>query len=400
MRSLSSLPFLTLLPALALVACNPVSLGRDSGATSSGSTNTSSGSSSSASSSGTGASGTGGSGTGGASGTGAGGSVSSGGSGGSLFAAGMTPDYIVVDDANVYWGDNGTLLGKAKSGGSAWTIAATTPPEGPPSVFDLAVDATGLYYADSLLTPLTSTAIRKAPLLGGAPTVLAQGKTVACFTLAGSALYFVEQAVANTPGGAIYQMPTSGGTPVTVIAEPEATGADLDHAKVTPLGVVTDGSSLYWMNIGPDSDDSTTWGVAGASLSGGAATRVGDTTPRQSGLCKHIVVDDTSVYWVRTRPSPGVVSAPKSGGPETVLAADEAVNLVIDGDYVYYTVTGASSSVRRVAKAGGTPEILADGQKQAFAIAVDASHVYWTDLGSLTGNQYNGDGAVRVIPKP
>jgi hypothetical protein len=362
-------PLLLLLSStLALVSCaGPVSLGEDAG--------------------------------------GVGGSASSGaGVGGgeaTVLGDSNTPGYLVADEANIYWDEGGTILGMAKSGGAPWVVVkAAAPSPYTPSVFDLGVDSTGVYYtehSDNLDKWLT--AIQRAPLLGGAPSLVAHVRNFGCFTLAGPDLYYADASVAVNFGGAVYKLPTAGGPAVTVVFEPTNLNTEeaFEHATVAPMSVVVDGLNAYWVNLGLDNGASDSWGIASTALLGGPVVRIGDATPQQSARCKNLALDDSYVYWWRLLPTPGILRASKQGGPETLLTSDVAQQIAVDGSYIYYT-TG--TSVRRVAKTGGDPEILIDNQLSPFAIVVDATHVYWTNRGALFGAKSVGGGAVLRLVKP
>ena len=87
--------------------------------------------------------------------------------------------------------------------------------------------------------------------------------------------------------------------------------------------------------------------------------------------------------------------AEQLNGPET---------MAVDGTHVYWTDPGPSSStsvptpgtILRVPLAGGTPENLAGNTIGPFGIAVDDTNVYWVE--QFTATSLNG-GRVLTIPK-
>jgi len=68
----------------------------------------------------------------------------------------------------------------------------------------------------------------------------------------------------------------------------------------------------------------------------------------------------------------------------------------VDGTNVYWTDEVASGTVMKVAVGGGTPVTLATGQDHPYGIAVDATSVYWTNVGSSV--EYSGS-VMKVTPK-
>ncbi len=75
-------------------------------------------------------------------------------------------------------------------------------------------------------------------------------------------------------------------------------------------------------------------------------------------------------------------------GPQ-VLYDDEdgARGIAVDATHVYWT-NDTTNMVQRIEIAGGDPELLADGQEGAYAIAIDATHAYWTNQA--------GDAVMRI----
>jgi hypothetical protein len=79
-----------------------------------------------------------------------------------------------------------------------------------------------------------------------------------------------------------------------------------------------------------------------------------------------------------------------SGGLVTHSSGEAMPSSVaVDGTHVYWTNQG-NGLIRRVAKAGGTAETLASGQAAPFAIAVNSRAVYWLTT----------DGSVMTVRKP
>jgi hypothetical protein len=102
-----------------------------------------------------------------------------------------------------------------------------------------------------------------------------------------------------------------------------------------------------------------------------------------SGLVNAIIFDapTSSVFWTEA----AVVrrlGAESPGAPPANLANDQqgATAMALDASYVYWTNLG-DGSIRVVAKQGGAWGAIATGEKEPQGIAVDDSGVYWTNHG-------------------
>jgi len=145
------------------------------------------------------------------------------------------PSSLAVDSSYVYWltlvdpaKDTGTSVMRAPLAGGAASVVATgsgaSPSIGGSRNKAIAVDATSVYWSE------LAGAIRKAPLAGGAVTTIADGQdTPGAIAVDGSTIYWATVT-------AIMEAPLAGGAPRTFVAGENA-GA-----------IAVDDSHVYWTN--------------------------------------------------------------------------------------------------------------------------------------------------------
>ena len=257
-----------------------------------------------------------------------------------LLATGPQPFSAVVDDTRVYWSTAGTDPGEirsvAKDGSSPLTIATNL--NAPQGVF---VDATNLFWDEI-----------------GAP-------------------------------GGVFMAGKDGSNAVT-LSESNATG---------PQGIVADASWVYWLDI------YTHGGVLKAPRTetpdGGAPIVLSSGWSYVYGLAQ----DDTYVYWTSEGTAPlGDAAAPiagkilsvrKDGTAAATVLADgqgEPRFVTVDATAVYWT-DSLDGTVMRLRLGSTTPTQLAQGQ-QPYGIAVDATYVYFSTIGTDSS-----DGTLVRVPK-
>lgn len=169
-----------------------------------------------------------------------------------------TVNRIVVDSSNVYWGTPSSLTSMPLDGGTLVTR------ESGKGVGGIAVDTASIYW----LPP-----IKKAPLSGGSPTILAAaGRAMIDLTVDATSVYWTDGS-SGGQGGSVRKVPLDGGA-TTILA----TGGQ-------PTMLTVDCQSVYWT-------DSSNGTVMKVPLDGGAATLLA------TGISPWgIRVDATSVYW-------------------------------------------------------------------------------------------------------
>jgi hypothetical protein len=199
----------------------------------------------------------------------------------------------------------------------------------------------------------------------------------------------------NEGTGEIKKAPLGGGTVVPLWSGPTGTPIAVDPAHVfwhdatadTLMMAGLDGSSpMAIATAQPDINSIATQGghVYWISASNLMEMDIASRTPNtlHSGLNnpKSVAVDATHVYWVEgdwDLPNNEINRTPKSGGSIDTLATHSAFAIALDASHVY-VASNYSGDIYRVRKSGGTPEMLATGQPFPLDIAVDAVAVYFS----------------------
>lgn len=167
------------------------------------------------------------------------------------------------------------------------------------------------------------------------------------------------------------------------VTTPLVTGED------RPAGIAVDSQSVYW------TDRDSPGAVKKANLDGSGVVTLA------SGLNYpfQIVVDSNFAYFTSSGFA-GIQKVPIGGGAvSTFVSGSNAFGgLVIDGGFMYWTTYNNPASVVKMPLAGGAMTTLASGVTgTGLAIAVDATSVYFTTIGTSTTT--NNGNVVKVTPK-
>lgn len=272
--------------------------------------------------------------------------------------------------------------------------------------WEITLDATRVYWNN------TYGEISKVPKQGGTTSVLTTD-LVNCGMLAVhggrvfSASFFGGVEVVSTSGGALtgLTVPANGGVALAVddsgvywasgpltpgeksIVRTDFQGAftsvlgSLDHE---PTSVTIDGSHVYWTDF--TADGTGLGGVRRAPLGGGDT----ETLVAGDGILQ-LAMDDARVYYLFGGTSAAswsdcaLLAVPKAGGAPVTLAAplNGATRLAVDTTHVYWTES-YGQVIRKVPKTGGAAVTLATSNGNPQGIAVDGEAVYWVDPGNQT----------------
>lgn len=261
----------------------------------------------------------------------------------SLSSGQHRPTALVMDATHVYW--------------------TTYAPSGDRAPFDRRYDV-----------------LRVAKEGGRVETLATDQKDLVGLTLDESHVYWL----ARTAGECTTAAPTGvarrvgksvGGQAVESIA----TGLPCGSPSANTQAVIDEGR-LYWSG-----DD----GIRAVAKAGGTPEMFAEAGPNPNASVRSTVLlrqDETRIFW---GDSYGPLWAqPKRGGDKVKLLDRSPWQAAVDGGSLYYSSEGA---IWRVSKAGGAPERVGPSEERGEeALAVDDTHVYWTNT---------VEDAIRRLPK-
>jgi hypothetical protein len=226
-----------------------------------------------------------------------------------------------------------------------------------PGFVDIAVDATAVYWTNNK-------ELMSLPLAGGVSRLVwTDANTLNSLATDGTALYWTDEAlgdVVSLPLGAAAM------TLATARSQPGIIGAAMGR--------------VYWEEISSLGVGS----VMSAPIAGGAVEAL--IAPGSAGPVFPDAISGASLYGGSGE---NVASVPLAGGTISTLAVEQDVqSIVADANNVYWVAYGGA--IKCVPVGGGsvvTLGVVPAGPEGTFAqIAVDATSVYWLDMGPPTGS--------------
>jgi hypothetical protein len=144
----------------------------------------------------------------------------------------------------------------------------------------------------------------------------------------------------------------------------------------SPHAIVLDGASVYWTNFLPG-----TGAVMKMPLDGVLGDSMTTLTPSPN-FYHHLVISGSELFFTNYSAYPGgaIVKMRTDGTGFTILAdrQDHPTNLAVDATHVYWTDWGDLGFVMKGPREGGAGVQVVGGQRKPYGVAVDATNLYWT----------------------
>jgi hypothetical protein len=280
-------------------------------------------------------------------------------------------------------------------------------------LWDVSVDATGVYYAVAWYPETSASAdigsdtqgaIRRVARDGGESTQLWQGQGAAYGVGAGTAgIYFITyEYKSRGRAGYVWTIPRAGG---------DARQLDGWRSQGSTIGFAVDGDTIYWghsagsggalnrtngvdgttvalvpnvsspVGLATSGDSAfyvTVGGVFSVPAGGGAPVNLVDQRVADGGW---LAVSRPSRTLVASLAGSGVTAIDLAGGRSTTLTDAAAKDVTTDGDFAFW-IDAAGGRIAKAPIAGGTPTTVASGLTNPVALAVDDRYVYWVDQGT------------------
>ncbi|HZF54004.1 MAG TPA: hypothetical protein VE093_35410 [Polyangiaceae bacterium] len=244
-----------------------------------------------------------------------------------------------------------------------------SPPTAPPEVIAEGGSARDISIWGDYVLWSSGEGIHRVSAWGGGPSrLVVADRSVSDLANDGEHIYWIGSGSASPPWYDILRVPIGGGR-----------AQEIARGGCNPLGLLVDEAHVYFAGLCD--------GIQRVPKRGGPSKTLLAFDPNVS--TRYIAQDEANIYWTDEA---GVSSVPKAGGaPRLILKAQWANAIAVDRTHIYWSEGSCGSDcvphaavVRRLAKTGGVVSTLAERQVYVSAIALDATHVYWrTELGSI-----------------
>ena len=340
-----------------------------------------------------------------------------------LFQSLPIPESALSDGSYVYWVSGGRLFRTTVDGTATTVLDSGQRDAGAGVTAQIEMDATHLYWANSIssanCSPACKFTIRQIPKPGGTATTLATtSQAIVALAVRGGDIYWEEVGIGpasadGTVGSQIKKVPIAGGT-VTVLVDGLLNGLIAPPgpgwipASWHPTGgIALDDSTVYFA----DASFYQSYRVMKEPATGGPLTiLVADTTGDASDFARDMLLDASNLYWADAN---SIKTVPKAGGGYHDLASNlpSPVRLARVAANLYWLQTrccahGDTGSVWTIPTAGGTPVTLKAGLDSPSGMAADASNLFWIEggpiggiehFGSLSRMALDGSGALTLV---
>jgi hypothetical protein len=266
------------------------------------------------------------------------------------------PHGLAIDTDHVYWAtEEGSVWRRAKAGGQP-TLLGT----GPESPFHMAIDATHVYW-----THMQPNGVSRVPLAGGTVEDVDVDIGVSSSSAGRFAIAVDSTFVWWDANGLLGFTPKAGGS---------ASAYNLG-GPITFAGMAQDASSIFGVDLGFN-------GGAGQVMKVDKTTGAYQTLASGEDMPVTVAYDGGYVYWAG-QDNGSIKRIPASGGTPSVVASGQEPwihFIAVDGTHVFWG--SAAGYVKKAPVGGGVSTVLASGKVCPLDMAVDATHVYWTNIHS------------------
>jgi hypothetical protein len=283
-------------------------------------------------------------------------------------------NFLVVDDAYVYVGDEGGLRRVPITGGALQTLVPN-PGDGAFGARPLAVAAGHVYWPDGSPPSLSS-----IPVADDVPTTPTYGAGSRAFAFDGVRFFTWSRDAAGQT--AIDEIPIAGGPALTSALPPNVT--------LTAMAAGTD--AVYAIGVTPPpAGGSLTTSLLRVPKGGGAATVLVGELSIHPIVPQALAVDDTHVYFS----DGGNIQRVDLDGSELTVVPVAASAIALDAHAVY------ALGARGISKIDKATLAVSDWAKASVAqgpLVVHGGNVFWGESGGGT-SQVSSPGAIKTICK-